>query len=299
MLLSLWVVATLTFWMMHAIPGDPFMQERAIPEEILRSLYAHYGLDQPLWVQYGKYLNGLLHGDLGPSFKFQGRTVNDVIRDSFPVSFVLGFQALFISLCIGLSLGAISAFFHRRGRDQAVMLLSILGISVPSFLLATLLQYLFAMRLEWFPVARWGSFSHSVLPTLALAALPTAFIARLLRSTLLEVLQQDFILTARSKGISSLALFWRHALRGSLIPIITYLGPLTASILTGTFAVEKIFGIPGLGQWFIMSITNRDYTVIMGLALFYSMVLMFCVWASELLYLCVDPKLRSRARGPA
>lgn len=292
LLLSLFVVATLTFFLMHAIPGDPFIQERAIPEEILQAMYKHYGLDQPLIVQYGKYLKGLITFDLGPSFKYQGRTVNDIIREGFPVSLALGMEALFFSVIAGIALGALASFKHLRWQDHLTMVIAVLGISVPSFILATFLQYLFAMKLDLFPVARWGTFSQTVLPALSLAALPMAFIARLTRANMIEVMQQDYIQTAKSKGLNSFQILWHHVLRNALLPVITYLGPLTAAVLTGSFAVEKIFGIPGLGQWFVMCITNRDYTVIMGTTVFYSALLMLAVFLVDIFYCLLDPRIK-------
>lgn len=292
LLISLFMVATLTFVLMQAIPGDPFTQEKAVPEEILKAMYHHYGLDQPWYVQYGRYLKGLITWDLGPSFKYQGRTVTEIISEGFPVSMTLGLEALLFSVFCGVGLGSIAALKHLKWQDHLTMVIAVLGISVPSFILATFLQYIFGMKLDLLPVARWGSFDHSILPALALAALPTAFIARLTRSNMVEIMQQDFIQTARSKGINSLQILFRHALRNALLPIVTYLGPLTTAILTGSFAVEKIFGIPGLGQWFVMSITNRDYTVIMGTTVFYSAILMLCVFLVDVIYCIIDPRIQ-------
>ncbi|MBS0647840.1 MAG: ABC transporter permease [Verrucomicrobia bacterium] len=289
---SLFVVVTLTFFLTHAIPGDPFSDEEAIPEEILKALYQHYGLDQPLYVQFGKYFNNLLHGNLGISFKYHGRTANDVIGEGFPISLTLGFEALLLAIGLGILLGSYAAVKRGKWQDQTTMLLAVLGISVPSFILATLLQYVFAMQLDWFPVARWGSFAQSVLPALSLAALPTAMIARLTRASMVEVLQQDYILMARSKGLNSFQIIYRHALRNALLPVVTYLGPLTANVLTGSFVVEKIFGIPGLGQWFVMSVANRDYTLIMSLTIFYSAFLMVCVFIVDIIYSLLDPRIK-------
>lgn len=292
LLLSLFMVATLTFVLMQMIPGDPFTQEKAVPEEILKAMYHHYGLDQPWYVQYGRYLKGLVTFDLGPSFKYQGRTVSEIIKEGFPVSMTLGLEALLLSICFGVTLGSIAALKQNKWQDHCTMIVAVLGISVPSFILATFLQFFFAMKLDLLPVARWGSFDHSILPALALSALPTAFIARLTRANMVEIMQQDYIQTAKSKGLNSFQIVVRHALRNALLPIVTYLGPLTTAILTGSFAVEKIFGIPGLGQWFVMSITNRDYTVIMGTTVFYSAILMTCVFFVDLLYCFIDPRIQ-------
>ncbi|QVL54866.1 MAG: ABC transporter permease [Simkaniaceae bacterium] len=292
LILSLLIVATATFFLMQAAPGDPFMQEQAIPEEIMKSMYAHYGLDQPWYIQYLKYLKGLVMWDLGPSFKYEGRTVNDIIREGFPVSFILGLEAISIALFSGVILGTIAAVKRSRWQDNLAMILAVVGISVPNFIMATFLQYLFSMKMDLLPVARWGSLAHSILPALSLAALPTAFIARLTRANMVEVLEQDYVQTARSKGLSTRQVVLKHVLKNSLLPVLTYLGPLTSAILTGSFIVEKIFGIPGLGGWFVNSITNRDYTVIMGVTVFYSALLMLCVLVVDLMYTVIDPRIR-------
>ncbi|WP_316357781.1 ABC transporter permease [Candidatus Neptunichlamydia sp. REUL1] len=291
LILSLFIVATATFFLMQAAPGDPFMQEQAIPEEIMKSMYAHYGLDQPWYIQYVKYLKGLITLDLGPSFKYEGRTVNDIIREGFPVSFILGLEAITIALFSGVILGTFAAIKRSKWQDNLAMILAVVGISVPNFIMATFLQYLFSMRMDLLPVARWGSLAHSVLPALSLAALPTAFIARLTRANMVEVLEQDYVQTARSKGLSTQQVVFKHVLKNSLLPVLTYLGPLTSAILTGSFIVEKIFGIPGLGGWFVNSITNRDYTVIMGVTVFYSALLMLCVLVVDLMYTVIDPRI--------
>lgn len=293
--LSLWIVATITFFLMHAIPGDPFSQEQALPEEIQKALCAHYGLDKPLFIQYLQYLKGLLFFDLGPSLKYPGRQVSAIIQEGFPVSLCLGIEALLLSIPLGIFLGGVSALKAGKWQDLVSLLVTTLCLSIPSFLLATFLQYLFAMKIPLFPVARWGSFSQSILPALSLAALPAAFIARLSRSSMLEILSQDYIQTARAKGLSEPVILFRHVLRNALLPVIAYLGPLTASILTGSFAVEKIFGIPGLGKWFVFSIRDRDYTTIMGTALFYSVLLMTSVVVFDLLLGFLDPKTKKES----
>ncbi len=279
---------------MHLIPGDPFVQDKAIPEEILRALHKHYGLDQPLIVQYAKYLKGILHFDFGPSFKYQARSVNEIIAQGFPVSLCLGAQAFFLAVSGGILLGTIAAFHYQRWQDYLTMIIAVIGISVPSFILASFLQYLFAMKWDILPIARWGSFSQSILPAVSLAALPMAFIARLARSSMVEVLQQDFIQTAKAKGLNPFNIAVRHVFRNALFPVITYLGPLSATVFTGSFAIEKIFGIPGLGQWFVNSITNRDYTMIMGTTIFYSALLMFCIFIVDILYCLLDPRIKWR-----
>lgn len=284
-------MATLTFVLIHLVPGNPFAEEQTSPE-IIETLNRYYGLDKPLWQQYIIYLKNLLHGDLGYSLKYLGRSSISIISDGFPISLTLGMEALFIALTLGITLGSISALKRGAWKDQFIMIVAVFGISVPSFILATVFQYLFAMQFDWFPVARWGTFQQSVLPALSLAAFPTAIIARLTRTSMVEVLQQDYILTARAKGLSTFQIILRHALRNSLLPVISYIGPLTANVLTGSFVVEKIFGIPGLGQWFVMSVSNRDYSLIMALTIFYSSFLMLTVFLVDIIYAWVDPRIK-------
>lgn len=291
---SLFTVATLTFFLMHAVPGDPFSEDQPIPQEIINAMMTHYGLDQPWYIQYGHFLKGLVTFDLGPSYKYQGRSVNAIIAQNFPVSLCLGLEALCIALACGLTLGTIASLKHSKWQDHLAMIFSVVGISVPSFILATMLQYLFSMKLGILPVARWGTFSHTILPALALAAMPTAFIARLTRASMIEVLEQDYIQTAKAKGVGTLQLICRHALKNSLLPVMSYIGYLSASILTGSFVVEKIFAIPGLGQWFVQSVMNRDYTVIMAVTLFYSAILMVSSFVVDILYGFLDPRIAWR-----
>jgi oligopeptide transport system permease protein len=292
LLISLWCVVTLTFFLMHAIPGDPFIGDRVIPEEVLKSLHAYFGLDQPLYIQYIKYLKGLLSGNLGPSIVYEGRTVNQLIQEGLPISALLGFQALLVAIPTGLFLGTLAAVKKNRWQDSFSMILSSLGVSIPNFVLSSLLQYIFAMKLHLFPVARFESFEHTILPTLALAALPTAYIARMTRSNMVEVLQQDYIRTAFAKGLPLFYISIRHGLRNAILPVITYLGPVTSHILTGSFMIERVFAIPGLGQWMIHSINGRDYPVIMGLTIFFSSCLMISMFLVDILYTLLDPRIR-------
>ncbi len=295
--ISLFLVSSGTFFLMHALPGDPFTEEQSISKEILDALKHHFHLDEPLLDQYKHYLNGIIHFDFGPSLKYQGQNVADIIKKGFPISMLLGAEALFLSVFLGISFGSIAAFYHGKTQDHVMMILAVIGISLPSFIFASFLQYVLASKLDLFPVARWGSFMHTVLPAIALSAQPTAFIARLIRANIVEVLQQDYILTARSKGVSLWQLNLRHVLRNAILPVASYLGPLTASMLTGSFVVEKIFGIPGLGQWFVLSVMNRDYTLIMGLTIFYSTFLMLSVYIIDVLYSFIDPRIRVVKNG--
>jgi len=282
---------------MQAAPGDPFLQEQAIPEEIMKSMYKHYGLDQPWYIQYGRYLKGLVTWNLGPSFKYEGRTVNDIIKEGFPVSLILGAEAISLAFFFGVILGTIAAVRHGKWQDRLAMIVAVVGISVPNFVMASFLQFLFAMKLDLVPVARWGTFAHTILPALSLSALPSAFIARLTRANMVEVLEQDFVQTARSKGLSEMQVVFKHVLKNSILPVISYLGPLSSAVLTGSFIVEKIFGIPGLGGWFVTSITNRDYTVIMGVTIFYSSILILSVFLVDLLYTFIDPRIQLKGKG--
>lgn len=297
LLFSLWIAITGTFFLMHAIPGDPFIGDKVIPEEVLKSLYAYFGLDQPIYIQYFKYIAGLLKGDLGPSIVYQGRTVNQLIQDAFPISFQLGMQALLIAIPSGILLGTWGAMRKNRWQDATATILSTLGICVPNFIFSTLLQFIFSMKLHLFPVALWGDFEHTILPTIALAATPTAVIARLTRANMIEVLGQDYIKVALSKGLTLFQASLRHGLRNALLPVIAYLGPVTSYILTGSFMVEKIFALPGLGQWMIHSIHGRDYPMIMGLTVFCTTLLMISTFLVDLLYSLLDPRLKRVRHG--
>ncbi|WP_370529777.1 ABC transporter permease [Alkalihalobacillus sp. AL-G] len=291
MLLSLLIIITATFGLMRAAPGGPFTGEKELPPAIKENLNAFYGLDQPWYMQYFDYLVSIAQWDFGPSFTYKGQTVNDFINDGFPVSFLLGMEAIFIAVAIGILLGTVAALRHNRWQDYGAMVIAVLGISVPSFIMASILQYYLAMKLNLFPVARWDTFMHSVLPALALASTPLAFIARLTRSSMLEVLSNDYIKTAKSKGLSGQVIVWRHTIRNALMPVVSYMGPLVSAILTGSFVIEKIFGIPGLGMHFVTSITNRDYTVIMGVTVFFSILLLVSILLVDIAYGLIDPRI--------
>jgi len=294
LLLSVFLVITLSFFLMKIIPGDPFLNDNIIPEEILSALKAHYGLDKPLWTQYIHYLNHLLHGDLGPSYIYLGRKVHQFILESFPISFMLGLQSLSIAIFFGLILGTLAAHYHNKWQDNLIMSLASISIAIPSFLLATLLQYLFAIKLQLVPVARWTGLGSSILPAIALAATPTAFIVRLIRSNMIDVIHQNYLITAKAKGLSSFHIIAHHGLRNAIMPVISYLGPISSQILIGSFVIEKIFSIPGLGQWLVLSISNRDYPMILGISLFYATLLIIIMFIVDLLYVMIDPRLRTR-----
>ena len=292
MVLVLWVIITVTFVLMHAIPGGPFTSEKALPEAVMKNIEARYRLNDPLPKQYVDYWANLLKGDLGPSFKYESRTVNEIIAEGFPVSAELGLVAVSIAVLIGIPAGMAGALYQNRWPDHLVMLLATVGISVPSFILATVLIYVFALWLQLLPAAMWGSPEYVLLPALALAGMPTAFIARLTRSSMLEVLAQDYIRTARAKGIAPFRILWLHALKNALLPVVTYLGPMIAAIFTGSFVIESIFAIPGLGRHFVTSIYNRDYTVILGITVFYSALLVLMNFLVDLAYLWLDPRIK-------
>lgn len=289
---TLLIIMTMTFFLMKAIPGDPFSAEQDMPKEIKEALFSYYGLDKPLYIQYFKYLKGFCTFDFGPSLIYEGRTTTQIIKEGFPISFSLGMESLFLSLAFGIFFGSVAALYKGKWQDSAAILFTTVGISVPNFLLAALLQYIFSIKLGWLPVARWGSFEQSILPAISLALMPTAFIAKLIRANMVEVLQQDYIKTARAKGLRKHQIILKHALRNSILPVISYLGPVVTYIITGSFVIEKIFGIPGLGQWLISSISSRDYPVIMGLAVFFSSLLVMIVYFGDILYSYIDPRMR-------
>lgn len=292
-LVSIFVIVSATFFLMKGIPGDPITSENdEVPPEVLEAMKEHYGLNDPIMEQYGNYLVSVATWDLGPSYKYKGTTVNEIINSSFPVSLVLGVSSLFIAIAFGLILGVIAALHHNKTADYGSMVFAVIGISIPNFVVGALLQYVFAVKLGWFPLAKWGTFSHVVLPSLAIAALPMAFIARLTRSNMLEVLSTNYIKTARAKGVKKWLVTYKHALRNALLPVISFLGPMAVGILTGTFVIEQIFGIPGLGRHFITSITNRDYTVIMGTTVFYSILLIGVVLIIDISYGFIDPRIK-------
>ena len=291
-ILSLFFIVTLTFFMMKAIPGGPFKSEKALPPQIEQAINEKYHLDDPLWKQYVDYLVRTARWDLGPSFKYQYVTVNDIIRNYFPVSAQLGAVSVILALGVGISAGIISALKQNQIQDYGTMILATLGFSVPSFVIAGLLQYLFAYKWHILPPAMWGSWQNMVMPVLSLATLPTCVIARLMRTSMLEVLQQDYIKTARAKGLPAHKIITGHVLRNAILPVVTYLGPLIAAIFTGSFIIEYIFAIPGLGRSFVTSIQNRDYTVIMGTTVFYSLFLMIMNLIVDIAYAIIDPRIK-------
>lgn len=285
-------IITITFFMVRIAPGGPFDADRRVPEETLRQLEAAYNLDAPLHRQYLDYLGGVLQGDLGPSFKKPSRTVREWILLRIPVSLELGAYALLIALVIGLPAGILAAARPNTLQDYTPMSFAMAGICMPNFVLGPLLVLVFALWLEWMPVAGWDTPAEKVLPSLTLGAVYAAYIARLTRGGMLEVLGQDYIRTARAKGLSETAVVLKHGLRGGILPVIAFLGPATAGMLTGSFVVEKIFQIPGLGREFVEAAFNRDYTMIMGTVLVYAAMVMFLNLVADILQALLDPRVR-------
>lgn len=293
MLLSLFLLVTATFMLMNAIPGSPLQSEKATSEAVQKNLEAYYGLDKPLIVQYGKYLQNLLQGDMGISMKKKFQSVDKMIADSFGPSLRLGISAIVTSVVVGSILGIIAAMYHRKLLDNLAMIIAVIGLAIPSIVLGPLMQYTLAFKLRWFEVSGLEGPLDYVLPTIALASGPIAFIARLLRSTMIEVLNADFIKTAKSKGLSGYVIIVRHALRNSMLPVVTYLGPLTAGVITGSVVIEKIFAIPGIGKYFVQSVIDRDYPLIMGITIFYAIILMVSRFLADVAYVLVDPRMRA------
>lgn len=292
----LWAVITITFGLMHAISGGPFTQEKKLPPAVMATVEARYHLDEPLWDQYVDYVRHAAVLDLGPSYKYPGKTVNDIIAETLPVSAELGLISLLLAIGAGILAGMAAAWYKNTWVDYGMMIGATLGVSVPSFILAAVLIQLFAFTWPVLPAALWKGPAYVILPALALAAQPTAFIMRLTRSSLVDALGQDYIRTARSRGIGPWSLLYRHALRNALLPVVSYIGPLAAALMTGSFIVETIFAIPGLGRHFVTSIYNRDYTVILGITIFYSFLIMMMNLLVDIIYPLLDPRITVDSR---
>lgn len=300
MIATILIISTVTFILMHSVPGSPFDGERTSNPTIQANLEKFYKLDEPMHVQYLYYLKSIVTFDFGPSIKKPNDSVNELLARGFPISFELGMVTILVALISGIILGTLAALRHNGIIDYLAMTFAVVGISVPNFVLATLLIQQLAVNLEWFPAATWSSPIHMILPTLALATGPTAIIARLTRSSMLEVLTQDYIKMARAKGLSPVRIVVRHALRNALMPVVTILGTMLAGILTGTFVIERIFAIPGMGKYFVEGINNRDYPVIMGSTVFYSAFLVFMLFLVDIVYGFLDPRIKlHRKEGDA
>jgi oligopeptide transport system permease protein len=291
----LWIITTVVFFVIRLAPGGPFDAERNVSAEVLKNLNAYYHLDEPLYRQYLEYMGDLLHGDLGPSFKNASWSVNELIALGAPVSLELGVYALAVALAIGLAAGIVASTKPNTARDHIPMSLAMLGICVPTFVLGPLLVLVFSLWLDWLPVAGWDGPRYKLLPALTLGAAYAAYIARLTRGGMLEVLAQDFIRTARAKGLSRARVVLRHALRGGIQPVVSFLGPAAAGLLTGSFVVETIFQIPGLGRFFVQAAFNRDYTMIMGMVLFYAVLILCFNLVVDVVQAWLDPRVRSQS----
>lgn len=290
----LFVIVSLSFFMMRLAPGGPFDQERALPEQVRANIEARYHLDEPLWRQYLRYLGDVAQGDLGPSFRYPDRSVNELLNLGFPVSLTLGLCALGVALTLGGTAGVLAGLRRNGLVDYLTMSFALGGVSVPNFVLGPILMLIFALGLGWLPVAGWGSWRHLILPSITLGTFYADYIARLTRAGMLEVIGQDFIRTARAKGLREATVVLRHALPGAILPVVTYLGPASAAVLTGSVVVETIFSIPGIGRYFVSSALNRDYTMVLGTGVFYSVLLLLFNLIVDVLYAYLDPRVQVR-----
>jgi dipeptide ABC superfamily ATP binding cassette transporter, membrane protein len=291
-LVTAFLVATLTFFVMNMVPGGPFLAEKAVTPQAQAAMEAKYGLDKPLFQQYTTYMSGLLKGDFGLSIKKRGRTVSQIIGTKFPVSAKVGALALVLAVCTGIPLGAIAAFNRGKFIDNLLVVLSTAGIAIPSFLSSTVLIYVFTTKLNWLPSLGLKDAKSYIMPVMALALYPSFYMARLMRSSMLDVMGQDYMRTAKAKGVTTFKAIFKHALRNAILPVITYLGPLLAALMTGSFIIEKIFNIPGLGSEFVSSITSRDYPMIMGTTIFLAVFIIVMNLFVDIAYAIVDPRIK-------
>ena len=293
-IISLFVLVTLTFFLMHAIPGGPFSpaEQRKVPEKILVKIQDKYGLNDPLPVQYIRYLKNVLNGDLGISFKKQDTTVNELIEQGFPVSAQVGFWGILVALAVGVPLGIIAAVRRGKLADGISMVLATIGVSVPSFVICVLMMYLFCSKWNLLPSYGLTSWRHYILPVLCMAFSQIAYLTRLMRSSMLETMRQDYIRTERSKGVPEFAVIGRYAFKNSVLPVVTYVGPMIATLITGTFVIEQLFSIPGLGRYYVSAITDRDYSVTLGLTIFVGALIIVCNIVVDILYAVLDPRVK-------
>ena len=291
-LVTVWIVVSLTWFMMQAIPGDPFMNEKRVIPELKEQLRARYGLDKPLVVQYGIYLKNFLKGDLGMSFQRKDRTVNTIIKDGLPYTADIGMRAIIFGFTVGILLGIVAALNHNKGWDRFSILVAVIGVSIPAFVVASVLQYFLGVKLKILPVAQYKSFAHTIMPTFALSLGMMAQIARFMRSQMLDVIGQDYIKTAKAKGLSQVKIIWSHEIRNAILPVITVLGPFIAAILAGSFVVETIFAIPGIGKFYVQSINTQDYSLITGITAFVGTLMVFINLLIDILYGLIDPRIR-------
>ena len=292
MAVALFFIILLTFIIMHSIPGGPFTSDRKVSAEVEAALNAKYNLDAPLYEQFFDYLGGVLRGDFGPSYEYTGKSVNDFIANGFPVSAKLGVITMIFVLLTSIPMGILAAVKNGKWQDMAVMAVATIGVTIPSFVIASVLIYIFSFRLNWLPTYGVDTWKGYILPVIALGGYSVSYLARLMRSSLLEVMGQDYIRTARAKGLSETKVILRHAMRNALIPVITVLGPTVANLLTGSFVVEKVFAIPGLGVHFVNSVSQRDYTTIMGVTIFYATFLLAMIFIVDVFYCLIDPRIK-------
>lgn len=291
------VVATLTFLILRLVPGGPFDRDKKLPPEIIANIEAKYHLDKPVMQQYLLYLGQVVKGDLGPSYKYVGRNVSDILSETFPVSLTLGLCAVLVTLVLGIPAGVIAVMGRDTWIDRSCILLATLGISLPSFVIGTLLILVFSHQLHWLPPALWEGPRHIIMPAFALGAGFAGYVARLTRSTLLEVMEQDFIRTARAKGLRESTIILKHALINAASPVVSVMGPLTAGLVVGSFVIEYLFSIPGMGNYFITAVTNRDYPLIMGVTLVYAVLIVLANILVDLVYLKLDPRVKLLDQG--
>lgn len=290
-IVTLFALITIVFFLVRLMPGEPFTSAKLTPE-VAANMMSYYGFDRPMSEQYINYLNNLLHGNFGFSMKYTNRTVNDIIGETFPFSADLGIRALCMALSIGLVLGIVAARNRGNGLDFFCVIVAILGTSIPDFIMGAVLQYFFGVRWGLLPIAQYKGIEYTILPATALAFYTIASVSRLMRASMLEVVQQDYIKTAKAKGLSNLRVTVKHQIRNAIMPVITLMGPTVASVLTGTFVVESIFAVPGMGKYYVDSITNNDYSMILGMTVFYGAFLIFCNLVVDILYGVVDPRIR-------
>ena len=289
---TLFVIIGVSFFMIRMAPGGPFDQERQLPPEIIENLNKAYHLDEPLYQQFGRYLWGIAHGDFGPSFQYKDYSVTELIFQGFPVSLKIGGLAILFAAIIGIFLGTIAALRQNTRVDYMIMGFSMTGITIPSFVMAPLLSLIIGVYLRLLPVGGWGSLKHMILPVIALTLPQVAYIARLTRGSMIEVLKSNYIRTAKAKGLPERTILFRHGIKGALLPVVSYLGPATAGIITGSVVIEKIFGIPGIGRFFVLGALNRDYTLVMGVVVFYGVIIILFNLIVDILYGLLDPKVR-------
>ena len=290
-LATLLVLITAVFFLVRLMPGDPFAAEK-MPPDVRANLEAYYGLDKPMIVQYFTYMGQLLKGNMGYSMKYSNKTVNDIIASTFPYSADLGIRALCFAVCFGIILGIIAALRRGKPLDYGCILIAIIGTSVPDFIMGSLLQYFFGVQWKLLPVAQYTTWRHTILPAIAVGFYSLASISRYMRTSMLEVISQDYIKTAKSKGISNFRITWKHQIRNAIMPVVTMMGPLVASVLTGTFVIEAMFVVPGMGKYYVESISTYDYTIVLGITVFYGAFLVICNTIVDILYGFIDPRIK-------